>query len=87
MGLYDAISEKLGNLIHYMTQLYLGFITMWQLVLFTLAVVPLLQTALSRHHGTGKLSFKSEDAISKARQQHWQAGDGGDADTHRAIVH
>ncbi|CAO2186505.1 unnamed protein product [Urochloa humidicola] len=64
----DAISEKLGNLIHYMATFVAGFVVgftaAWQLALVTLAVVPLIgglsAAALS------KLSARSQGALSTA---------------------
>ncbi|KAK8944936.1 ABC transporter B family member 1 [Platanthera zijinensis] len=67
----DAISEKLGNLIHYMATLVSGFVigftAVWQLALVTLAVVPLIAVIGGIHAATlSKLSSKSQDALSKA---------------------
>ncbi|KAJ4785049.1 ABC transporter B family member 1 [Rhynchospora pubera] len=67
----DAISEKLGNLIHYMATFVSGFIVgftaAWQLALVTLAVVPLIAVigGLSAA-ALAKFSSTSQDALSKA---------------------
>ncbi|VAI75199.1 unnamed protein product [Triticum turgidum subsp. durum] len=67
----DAISEKLGNLIHYMATFVAGFVVgftaAWQLALVTLAVVPLIAVIGGLTAATmGKLSSKSQDALSSA---------------------
>ncbi|XP_020571569.1 ABC transporter B family member 1 [Phalaenopsis equestris] len=67
----DAISEKLGNLIHYMATLVSGFVVgftaVWQLALVTLAVVPLIAVIGGIHTTTlAKLTSKSQDALSQA---------------------
>ncbi|KAJ0710650.1 putative Type 1 protein exporter [Helianthus annuus] len=67
----DAISEKLGNFIHYMatfvTGFVVGFTAVWQLALVTLAVVPLIAVIGGIHTTTlAKLSSKSQDALSQA---------------------
>ncbi|CAL5014182.1 unnamed protein product [Urochloa decumbens] len=67
----DAISEKLGNLIHYMATFVAGFVVgftaAWQLALVTLAVVPLIALigGLSAA-ALSKLSGRSQDALSAA---------------------
>ncbi|RCV32368.1 hypothetical protein SETIT_6G253500v2 [Setaria italica] len=67
----DAISEKLGNLIHYMATFVAGFVVgftaAWQLALVTLAVVPLIAVigGLSAA-ALSKLSARSQDALSGA---------------------
>ncbi|OEL30972.1 ABC transporter B family member 1 [Dichanthelium oligosanthes] len=67
----DAISEKLGNLIHYMATFVAGFVVgftaAWQLALVTLAVVPLIAVigGLSAA-ALAKLSSRSQDALSNA---------------------
>ncbi|KAL6859205.1 hypothetical protein ACP4OV_018207 [Aristida adscensionis] len=67
----DAISEKLGNLIHYMATFVAGFVVgftaAWQLALVTLAVVPLIAVigGLSAA-ALAKLSSRSQDALSSA---------------------
>nr|CAB3483843.1 unnamed protein product [Digitaria exilis] len=67
----DAISEKLGNLIHYMATFVAGFVVgftaAWQLALVTLAVVPLIAVigGLSAA-ALAKLSARSQDALSNA---------------------
>lgn len=67
----DAISEKLGNLIHYMATFVAGFVVgftaAWQLALVTLAVVPLIAVigGLSAA-ALAKLSSRSQDALSGA---------------------
>ncbi|KAI3799535.1 hypothetical protein L1987_34834 [Smallanthus sonchifolius] len=67
----DAISEKLGNFIHYMATFFSGFVVgftaVWQLALVTLAVVPLIAVIGGIHTTTlAKLSSKSQDALSQA---------------------
>ncbi|XP_024024823.1 ABC transporter B family member 1 [Morus notabilis] len=67
----DAISEKLGNFVHYMATFVSGFVVgftaVWQLALVTLAVVPLIAVIGGIHTTTlAKLSGKSQDALSQA---------------------
>ncbi|KAK6943869.1 ABC transporter type 1, transmembrane domain [Dillenia turbinata] len=67
----DAISEKLGNFIHYMATFVSGFVVgftaVWQLALVTLAVVPLIAVIGGIHTATlAKLSGKSQEALSQA---------------------
>ncbi|CAL9160332.1 unnamed protein product [Musa hybrid cultivar] len=67
----DAISEKLGNFIHYMATFVSGFVVgftaAWQLALVTLAVVPLIAIIGGIHTFTlTKLSSKSQDALVRA---------------------
>ncbi|XP_052173215.1 ABC transporter B family member 1 [Diospyros lotus] len=67
----DAISEKLGNFIHYMATFVSGFVVgftaIWQLALVTLAVVPLIAIIGAIHTTTlAKLSAKSQEALSQA---------------------
>nr|GME06595.1 ABC transporter B family member 1 [Ipomoea batatas] len=67
----DAISEKLGNFLHYMATFVSGFVVgftaVWQLALVTLAVVPLIAVIGAIHTMTlAKLSGKSQEALSKA---------------------
>ncbi|XP_052175703.1 ABC transporter B family member 1-like [Diospyros lotus] len=67
----DAISEKLGNFIHYMATFVsgfaVGFTAVWQLALVTLAVVPLIAVIGAIHTTTlAKLSSKSQEALSQA---------------------
>ncbi|KAH8939499.1 hypothetical protein BDL97_15G039900 [Sphagnum fallax] len=67
----DAISEKVGNYIHYMsmfvTGFAVGFSAEWKLVLVTLAVVPAIAITGSFHAAlfTGR---------SKSQQEYWEAG-------------
>ncbi|KAL8149928.1 hypothetical protein AgCh_006801 [Apium graveolens] len=63
----DAISEKLGNFIHYMATFASGFIVgftaVWQLALVTLAVVPVIAVIGGVYTTTlSKLSAKSQEA-------------------------
>nr|XP_043609174.1 ABC transporter B family member 1 [Erigeron canadensis] len=67
----DAISEKLGNFIHYLATFVSGFVVgftaVWQLALVTLAVVPLIAVIGAIHMTTlAKLSSKSQEALSEA---------------------
>ncbi|CAA0830450.1 ABC transporter B family member 1 [Striga hermonthica] len=67
----DAISEKLGNFLHYMATCVSGFVVgftaVWQLSLVTLAVVPLIAIIGGIHTVTlAKLSSKSQEALSQA---------------------
>ncbi|GAB4856643.1 Multidrug resistance protein 1 [Ancistrocladus abbreviatus] len=67
----DAISEKLGNFIHYMATFVSGFVVgftaVWQLALVTLAVVPLIAVIGAIHTTTlAKLTTKSQEALSQA---------------------
>ncbi|KAL8504448.1 hypothetical protein ACS0TY_015858 [Phlomoides rotata] len=67
----DAISEKLGNFLHYMATFVSGFVVgftaVWQLALVTLAVVPLIAVIGAIHTVTlAKLSGKSQEALSEA---------------------
>ncbi|CAN6487128.1 unnamed protein product [Victoria cruziana] len=67
----DAISEKLGNFIHYMgtfvSGFVVGFTAVWQLAFVTLAVVPLIAIIGAIHTITlAKLSSRSQDALSDA---------------------
>ncbi|XP_058083871.1 ABC transporter B family member 1 [Magnolia sinica] len=67
----DAISEKLGNFIHYMATFVSGFVVgftaVWQLALVTLAVVPLIAVIGAIHTTTlAKLTSKSQQALSEA---------------------
>ncbi|CAK9182622.1 unnamed protein product [Ilex paraguariensis] len=67
----DAISEKLGNFIHYMATFVSGFVVgftaVWQLALVTLAVVPVIAVIGAIHTTTlAKLSAKSQEALSEA---------------------
>ncbi|KAL2323240.1 hypothetical protein Fmac_027619 [Flemingia macrophylla] len=67
----DAISEKLGNFIHYMATFVSGFVVgftaVWQLALVTLAVVPMIAVIGVIHTTTlAKLSSKSQETLSEA---------------------
>ncbi|KAJ4979290.1 hypothetical protein NE237_010070 [Protea cynaroides] len=67
----DAISEKLGNFLHYLATFVSGFVVgftaVWQLALVTLAVVPLIALIGGIHTtALAKLSSKSQEALSKA---------------------
>ncbi|CAL5422197.1 unnamed protein product [Camellia sinensis] len=66
-----AISEKLGNFLHYMATFVSGFVvgftTVWQLALVTLVVVPLIAIIRGVHTTTlAMLSSKSQEALSEA---------------------
>ncbi|XP_047334182.1 ABC transporter B family member 1 [Impatiens glandulifera] len=67
----DAISEKLGNFLHYMATFVSGFVVgftaVWQLALVTIAVVPLIAVIGGIHAATlAKLSGKAQNALSEA---------------------
>ncbi|KAK4419246.1 ABC transporter B family member 1 [Sesamum alatum] len=67
----DAISEKLGNFLHYMATFVSGFVVgftaVWQLALVTLAVVPLIAVIGGIHTAMlAKFSSKSQEALSQA---------------------
>ncbi|KAE9465471.1 hypothetical protein C3L33_02625, partial [Rhododendron williamsianum] len=67
----DAISEKLGNFIHYMATFVCGFIVgftaVWQLALVTIAVVPPIAVIGGIHTTVlAKLSGKAQEALSQA---------------------
>ncbi|KAG8087603.1 hypothetical protein GUJ93_ZPchr0010g7374 [Zizania palustris] len=67
----DAISEKLGNLIHYLATFVSGFVVgftaAWQLALVTLAVVPLIAVIGGLTAAAlAKLSSRSQHALSNA---------------------
>ncbi|KAJ6803456.1 PGP1 isoform X1 [Iris pallida] len=67
----DAISEKLGNFIHYMATFLAGFLVgftaVWQLALVTLAVVPLIALIGGIHTtALARLSSAAQDALSGA---------------------
>ncbi|KAI8563287.1 hypothetical protein RHMOL_Rhmol03G0101400 [Rhododendron molle] len=67
----DAISEKLGNFIHYMAAFVCGFIVgftaVWQLALVTIAVVPPIAVIGGIHTTVlAKLSGKAQEALSQA---------------------
>ncbi|KAE9621806.1 putative xenobiotic-transporting ATPase [Lupinus albus] len=67
----DAISEKLGNFIHYMATFVSGFVVgftaVWQLALVTLSVVPMIAVIGAIHTITlAKLSGKSQESLSQA---------------------
>ncbi|GLJ40952.1 hypothetical protein SUGI_0847490 [Cryptomeria japonica] len=71
VAVQDAISERLGNFIHYMATFVSGFVvgftTAWQLALLTLAVVPLIAIFGAVYTVTlTKLSSKSQDAHAEA---------------------
>ncbi|KAL8516702.1 hypothetical protein ACS0TY_015094 [Phlomoides rotata] len=67
----DAISEKLGNFLHYIATFVSGFVVgftaVWQLALVTLGVMPLIVVIGGVHTVTlSKLSGKSQEALSQA---------------------
>ncbi|KAK4396394.1 ABC transporter B family member 1 [Sesamum angolense] len=67
----DAISEKLGNFLHYMATFVSGFVVgftaVWQLALVTLAVVPLIAVIGGIHTAMlAKFSSTSQEALSQA---------------------
>ncbi|KAL5717003.1 ABC-type xenobiotic transporter [Ranunculus cassubicifolius] len=67
----DAISEKLGNFIHYIATFVSGFVVgftaVWQLALVTLAVAPIIAFIGGMHTVTlSKLSTRSQQALSQA---------------------
>ncbi|PIA29148.1 hypothetical protein AQUCO_06200022v1 [Aquilegia coerulea] len=67
----DALSEKLGNFIHYMATFVSGFIVgftaVWQLALVTLGVAPIIILIGGIHTTTlSKLTTRSQEAFSQA---------------------
>ncbi|XP_078427601.1 ATP binding cassette subfamily B1 [Wolffia australiana] len=67
----EAISEKLGNFIHYMATLVAGFVVgftaVWQMALVTLAAAPLIAVIGVIHTtSTAKLSARSQAALAEA---------------------
>ncbi|KAH7281015.1 hypothetical protein KP509_36G025500 [Ceratopteris richardii] len=67
----EAISEKIGNFIHYISRFFagfaVGFISVWQLSLVTLSVVPLIAIAGGSYaYVMVGLTSKSQDAYVKA---------------------
>ncbi|KAH9325334.1 hypothetical protein KI387_005512, partial [Taxus chinensis] len=71
VAVQDAISERMGNFIHYMATFVAGFVvgftTVWQLALLTVAVVPLIAVVGAVHTIIfTKLSSKSQDAYAEA---------------------
>ncbi|KAF5205821.1 Abc transporter b family member [Thalictrum thalictroides] len=67
----DAISEKLGNFIHYMATFVSGFIVgftaIWQLALVTLGVAPIIVLIGGIYTTTlSKLTTRSQEAFSQA---------------------
>ncbi|KAI3983238.1 hypothetical protein MKX01_013305, partial [Papaver californicum] len=67
----DAISEKLGNFMHYMatfvTGFVVGFTAVWQLALLTLGVVPVIALIGGIHTTTlSKFTSKSQESLSQA---------------------
>ncbi|RZC77282.1 hypothetical protein C5167_001436 [Papaver somniferum] len=67
----DAISEKLGNFMHYMatfvTGFIVGFTAVWQLALLTLGVVPVIALIGGIHTTTlSKFTSKSQESLSQA---------------------
>ncbi|KAH9302028.1 hypothetical protein KI387_013611, partial [Taxus chinensis] len=68
----DAISEKVGNFLHYISRFIggfaVGFSTVWQLSLVTLGIVPLIALA------GGMYAFVVIDLTSRGRRAYIKAG-------------
>jgi hypothetical protein len=79
----DVFSEKLGNLIYYMTTFIVGVTVAWDLVLFTLGVVP-PTTVIGDLTATPWASSPPRVQIQSQGQQHQRAGVVSDTD--HAIV-
>eukprot|EP00257_Ricinus_communis_P020658 XP_015579937.1 ABC transporter B family member 2 [Ricinus communis] len=69
----DAISEKVGNFMHYMSRFLagftIGFIRVWQISLVTLSIVPLIALA------GGIYAFVSIGLIARVRKAYVRAGE------------
>ncbi|KAL7166848.1 hypothetical protein ACSBR2_037507 [Camellia fascicularis] len=69
----DAISEKVGNFMHYISRFIagftIGFIRVWQISLVTLSIVPLIAIA------GGVYAFVATGLIVRVRKSYVKAGD------------
>ncbi|XP_052210326.1 LOW QUALITY PROTEIN: ABC transporter B family member 2-like [Diospyros lotus] len=69
----DAISEKVGNFLHYISRFIagftIGFLRVWQISLVTLSIVPLIALA------GGVYAFVTTGLISKVRKSYVKAGE------------
>ncbi|CAH9086143.1 unnamed protein product [Cuscuta epithymum] len=69
----DAISEKVGNFIHYISRFVagftIGFIRLWQISLVTLSIVPLIALA------GGVYAFVVTGLIARVRKSYVKAGE------------
>ncbi|GMP95459.1 hypothetical protein CsSME_00044503 [Camellia sinensis var. sinensis] len=69
----DAISEKVGNFIHYISRFIagftIGFIRVWQISLVTLSIVPLIAIA------GGVYAFVATGLIARVRKSYVYAGE------------
>ncbi|XP_019190949.1 PREDICTED: ABC transporter B family member 10-like isoform X2 [Ipomoea nil] len=69
----DAISEKVGNFMHYISRFIagftIGFIRLWQISLVTLSIVPLIALA------GGVYAFVATGLIARVRKSYVRAGE------------
>ncbi|KAI8546874.1 hypothetical protein RHMOL_Rhmol07G0153300 [Rhododendron molle] len=69
----DAISEKVGNFMHYISRFIagfsIGFFRVWQITLVTLSIVPLIALA------GGVYAFVVTDLIARVRKSYVKAGE------------
>ncbi|CAK9309521.1 unnamed protein product [Citrullus colocynthis] len=69
----DAISEKVGNFLHYISRFIsgfiIGFVRVWQISLVTLSIVPLIALA------GGLYAFVTIGLIAKVRKSYVKAGE------------
>ncbi|KAK4261467.1 hypothetical protein QN277_004459 [Acacia crassicarpa] len=69
----DALSEKVGNFIHYISRFIsgfiIGFVRVWQISLVTLSIVPLIALA------GGLYAYVTVGLISKVRKSYVRAGE------------
>lgn len=69
----DALSEKVGNFMHYMSRFLVGFIVgfarVWQISLVTLSIVPLIALA------GGVYAYVATGLISRVRKSYVKAGE------------
>ncbi|KAK6934966.1 ABC transporter-like, ATP-binding domain [Dillenia turbinata] len=69
----DAISEKVGNFMHYISRFIagfvIGFIRVWQISLVTLSIVPLIAIA------GGVYAYVATGLISRVRKSYVEAGE------------
>ncbi|KAK3428800.1 hypothetical protein EUGRSUZ_E00260 [Eucalyptus grandis] len=69
----DALSEKVGNFIHYISRFLggfiIGFVRVWQITLVTLSIVPLIAIA------GGLYAYVATGLIARARKSYVKAGE------------